>query len=56
MCILHVEQCSDCQDKYSLLQYLEACDNYYQTKLYCEDIKYETKLCVCDTCKSNQSS
>ena len=54
MCILHVEQCSECQDKYSLLQYVEGCDNYYKTKVYCENFIYKTKFYICDIC--NQST
>ena len=54
MCILHVEQCSECSDKFSVLQHVQECSSFYITKLYCEDITLETKFYVCDIC--NQST
>ena len=53
MCILHVQQCSECSDKFSFLQYLEGCEKYYNTKEYCDNITTELKLYVCDNCSQS---
>lgn len=51
MCVLHVQYCPDCLDKYTILQYTEACLLYYNGGQYCQDINDQVELIVCENCQ-----
>lgn len=53
MCVLYIQQCPNCRDKYTVLQFVKECHLYYTNKNYCQDCLTEESFEWCEDCLNN---